>query len=125
MTRAKSLKGNTGSVRQVRHVKGTSVALTVGLDRHLRVFDHKTNEELPSFYLKNKLNCLFPYEVNIKEESEDDEDIDEDGEDSELMEEGEFDEEDDECNDEEEEEDDNEDEEEEVLNKKKKSKNKK
>ncbi len=66
------------------------------MDRHLRVFDYKTNEALPQIYLKNKLNVIFPYEINTKEESSEGEEDESEDEEDELMEEGEFDEEDEE-----------------------------
>jgi hypothetical protein len=82
MVVAKTLKGSTGAIRDILHLKG-GLTLSCGLDRFLRVFDYKTYEDLPQVFLKNKLNVLFPFEVETKEESEEEDDEDD------FMEEGE------------------------------------
>ncbi len=91
MTIAKSLKGSTGAVKDIVHVKGSNLAICCGYDRFLRVFDYKTNEDLPQIYLKNKLNVVFPYDVKVESESdnEDNSDHNEELEDEDLFEEGE------------------------------------
>lgn len=104
MTIAKNLKGSTGAIRDIVHIKGKSndgLTLVCGLDRFLRVFDYRTNADLPQIYLKNKLNVIYPYEVQFNDndnenenENEDEQGFNEDESDD-LMEEGEFTEEDD------------------------------
>jgi len=41
------------------------------LDRFLRIYDYKKNVEMPHIYLKNKLQCVYPYQINFQEEKED------------------------------------------------------
>jgi ribosome biogenesis protein NSA1 len=68
MVVAKTLKGSTGAIRDIVHLNG-GLTLSCGLDRFLRVYDYKTYEDLPQVFMKNKLNVLFPFEVEAKEES--------------------------------------------------------
>ena len=92
MNIAKSMKGSTGAVKDIVHVKGSNLTFSCGYDRFLRVFDYKTNEDLPQIYLKHKLNVVFPYDVQVEDESDDEEnskDSKGDLEDEELFEEGE------------------------------------
>jgi hypothetical protein len=115
----KSLKGNLGSVTDIRHLPGTNIMLTVGLDRHLRLFNYKTIESMPQIYLKNKLNtmCIFDSkqflknleEKNKEEEclsDDEDEEEEEENEDDFQEENEEFDDEDENGNNDEEEFDD-------------------
>jgi hypothetical protein len=82
-TIAKSLKGSSGAIKDIRVIENSHVVLTCGYDRFLRIFNYKTYEELPQVYLKNKLNVIYPiaYECFIEKE-EVEEDL---GEDSEEM----------------------------------------
>jgi hypothetical protein len=100
-TPAKSLKGSTGSIKDIHQVKNTTKVLSVGYDRFLRIFDYKTYEDLPQIYLKNKLNVVYVYEIQEKEEKNEDDEEDEIEDDEDLMEEGEYDDEDEEEVDEE------------------------
>ena len=86
------MKGSTGAVKDIVHVKGSNLAICCGYDRFLRVFDYKTNEDLPQIYLKNKLNVVFPYDVKVESESDDEDNSEGDNkelEDEDLFEEGE------------------------------------
>lgn len=66
------MKGSTGAIKDIYQIPNSSIVLTCGYDRFLRVFDYKTNEDLPQIYMKHKLNVICPYEVIMKkEESED------------------------------------------------------
>ncbi len=87
---AKSLKGSTGAIKDIVHVKGSNLTFGCGYDRFLRVFDYKTNEDLPQIYLKNKLNVIFPYDVKVENESEEEsENEDKEYNDEDLFEQGE------------------------------------
>lgn len=91
--------GHTGSVKDLQHSEEGSILFSTGLDRFLRVFEYKKNSEMPHIFLKNKLNCILPIEVEWNPEddnlevweSEDDkksDDMDEEiSEDSEIEEE--------------------------------------
>ncbi len=72
-TIAKSLKGSSGAIKDIRPIEGSFVVLTCGFDRFIRVFNYKTYEELPQVYLKNKLNVIFPLEYESVQEKEQEE----------------------------------------------------
>lgn len=77
---ARNLKGSTGAIKDIYQIENSSQVLTCGYDRFLRLFDYKSYEDPSHFYLKNKLNVIYPYE--IKPESFD-EDLDDEVEDEE------------------------------------------
>lgn len=56
-----TLKGATGSVRCIALGNDGQHVATVGLDRHLRVYNGRTSKIVDEFYLKNRLNSC----VNI------------------------------------------------------------
>jgi hypothetical protein len=47
--------------------------LTCGLDRHLRLFNYKTYEDMPQMYTKTKLNVLYTLEFEEDSPVEEDE----------------------------------------------------
>jgi hypothetical protein len=72
------LKGSTGAIRDICNLANSSIVLSCGLDRYLRVFNYKTYEDMPQIYTKTKLNVLYPLEYEIEENNE--ENLDEEAE---------------------------------------------
>ena len=60
----RKMPGNKGTVRDIKVLedKGVELLVTGGCDRHIRVFDHKQENQkdtcIGSAYLKQKINCL-------------------------------------------------------------------
>lgn len=52
-----TLKGSTGSIRDVQTNRDGSHLAAVGLDRYMRLYDARSNKPLSSTYMKNRLNC--------------------------------------------------------------------
>lgn len=61
-----TLKGGTGSIRNVKIDQNEDLLFSVGLDRHLRIFDVETSKISNSIYLKNRLNCCILVENKRK-----------------------------------------------------------
>jgi hypothetical protein len=96
LTHCKSLKGSTGSVKDICSINKNTVA-SCGLDRHLNIFDCKQKSLEKHLYLKTKLTCLLPVEYpEVEETSEEEEDEDMDGDEEGGEESDELDEEDEE-----------------------------
>ena len=81
----KSLKGNTGAIRDIKIYPGTNIVASCGLDRFLHTYNYKTMEEMPHIYLKNKLTSVHFYECNNEEKLESDSQDEEEEENNDEM----------------------------------------
>jgi len=68
--KVKRFYGQTGSIRDIVKYENTPYIFACGLDRFLRIYDYKKNIEMPHIYLKNKLQCIFPYQIDFEVEKE-------------------------------------------------------
>lgn len=51
-----NFRGNSGSVRSIEHHSSLPLVASVGLDRHLRVYNSSTKRGMASVYLKQRMN---------------------------------------------------------------------
>lgn len=61
-----TLKGSTGSIRDVQTNRDGSHLAAVGLDRYMRLYDARSNKPLSSTYMKNRLNCCLVGEGELR-----------------------------------------------------------